>query len=56
MNAVMQGSTVQSGPPVEVFQGLCANHAVLFTPRGLVYLGFRVQGLPIVCIVVPFLV
>ena len=33
----MQVSTLPSPPPHEIFQGFSANHAVLITPNGLVY-------------------
>ena len=33
----MQVSAVQAGPPLELFSGFSANHAVLLTPNGLVY-------------------
>ena len=33
----MQVSAVQAGPPIEIFSGFSANHAVLLTPNGLVY-------------------
>ena len=33
----MQVSATPAGPPLEVFSGFSANHAVLFTPNGLVY-------------------
>ena len=33
----MQVSATPAGPPVELFSGFSANHAVLFTPNGLVY-------------------
>ena len=34
----MQVSAVHAGPPIEVFSGFSANHAVLLTPNGLVYI------------------
>ena len=37
LDTLMQVSAVQTGPPVELFSGFSANHAVLLTPNGLVY-------------------
>ena len=37
LDTLMQVSASPAGPPVEVFSGFSANHAVLFTPNGLVY-------------------
>ena len=37
LDTLMQVSATPAGPPLEVFSGFSANHAVLFTPNGLVY-------------------
>ncbi|CAE7209820.1 unnamed protein product, partial [Symbiodinium sp. KB8] len=37
LDTLMQVSATPAGPPVELFSGFSANHAVLFTPNGLVY-------------------
>ncbi|CAE7942704.1 unnamed protein product [Symbiodinium sp. KB8] len=37
LDTLMQVSAVHAGPPLEVFSGFSANHAVLLTPNGLVY-------------------
>ncbi|CAE7660493.1 unnamed protein product, partial [Symbiodinium necroappetens] len=37
LDTLMQVSAVQAGPPLELFSGFSANHAVLITPNGLVY-------------------
>ena len=38
LDTLMQVSAVQAGPPIEIFSGFSANHAVLLTPNGLVYI------------------
>ena len=38
LDTLMQVSAVQAGPPLELFSGFSANHAVLLTPNGLVYI------------------
>ena len=37
LDTLMQVSATPVGPPLELFSGFSANHAVLFTPSGLVY-------------------
>ena len=37
LDTLMQVSAVPVGPPLELFSGFSANHAVLLTPNGLVY-------------------
>ena len=37
LDTLMQISASPAGPPVEVFSGFSAHHAVLFTPNGLLY-------------------
>ena len=37
LDTLMQISATPAGPPLELFSGFSANHAVLFTPNGLVY-------------------
>ena len=37
LDTLMQVSAIQTGPPLELFSGFSANHAVLLTPNGLVY-------------------